>query len=170
MKPDPPDPLWKEELSFREADERYVSRRQFGKFLVLTSAGMFAGNAWLLVRSWLKQARKYPATVVARIDEVPPGGVKVFNYPGPDDPCLLVRPDADTIVAYGQKCPHLSCAVVYAPKRDRLECPCHHGVFSVRTGRVLAGPPPRPLARIRLEHRGQDIVAVGVDGSDGEEA
>ncbi|MCC6993802.1 MAG: Rieske 2Fe-2S domain-containing protein [Deltaproteobacteria bacterium] len=160
------DALWREELSFREEDERYVSRRQFGKFLTLTSLAMFAGNVWLLLRSMMrKDDTELPETVVARIDEVAPGGVKVFNYPGPDDPCLLVRPDAETFVAYDQKCTHLSCAVVYAPRRDVLECPCHHGFFSVRTGQVLAGPPPRPLPRIRLVRRGDHIVAVGkVDG------
>ena len=31
------------------ADERYVNRRQFAKFLALTSLGMFAGNLWILV-------------------------------------------------------------------------------------------------------------------------
>ena len=37
--------LWQDEFSIDTADERYVSRRQFTKFLVLTSLGMFAGNA-----------------------------------------------------------------------------------------------------------------------------
>ena len=46
-------PLWREEVSIFAADERYVNRRQFAKFLVLTSAGMFVGNAWILLRSWL---------------------------------------------------------------------------------------------------------------------
>ena len=45
------DPLWKEEFSVRTADERYVTRRQLTKFLVLTSFGMFVGNLWILVRS-----------------------------------------------------------------------------------------------------------------------
>jgi len=45
------EPLWQDEFSIHTADERYVSRRQFTKFLVLTSLGMFAGNAWILVRS-----------------------------------------------------------------------------------------------------------------------
>jgi len=35
----PSEPLWKEEFSVRTADERYVTRRQLTKFLVLTSLG-----------------------------------------------------------------------------------------------------------------------------------
>ncbi len=53
-------PLWREEFSVRSGDESYVSRRQFGKFLVLTSLGMLAGNLWILVRSWLRRPPDYP--------------------------------------------------------------------------------------------------------------
>ncbi len=70
--------------------------------------------------------------------------------------------------AYSQKCTHLSCAVVYSPERDRLECPCHDGVFSVATGAVEQGPPPRPLQRIELEQRPDGIYAVGI-GEDGDD-
>jgi nitrite reductase/ring-hydroxylating ferredoxin subunit len=155
-------PLWREEFSVHGADERYVNRRQFAKFLVLTSLGMFAGNLWILVKGWLARAPVYPRRAVARRDEVPVGGVKLFPYPGPTDPCILLRRAAEEWVAFGQKCTHLSCAVYYARREDRLECPCHEGYFSARDGRVLQGPPQRPLPRIALERRGEEILAVGV--------
>jgi nitrite reductase/ring-hydroxylating ferredoxin subunit len=157
-------PLWRDEFSIHAAEERYVSRRQFGKFLVLTSLGMFAGNVWILVRSWLRGEPAYVPRVVARASEIPVGGVKLFSYPGPHDPCILVRPDAETFVAFSQKCTHLSCAVYYEAPRGRLECPCHEGYFSVRDGSVLQGPPPRPLPRIALERRGDELVALRVEG------
>ena len=91
------------------------------------------------------------------------GGVKLFRYPGPEDPCILIRRGEDEYVAFSQKCTHLSCAVYYAPNRDRLECPCHEGYFSVRDGRVLQGPPQRPLPRVVLERRGDALLAVGMD-------
>jgi len=46
---------------------------------------------------------------------------------------------------------------------DRLACPCHEGYFSVRDGRVLQGPPQRPLPRVMLQRRGDALVAVGMD-------
>jgi Rieske Fe-S protein len=166
-------PLWREEMSFRQAEERYVGRRQFGRFLVLTSVAMFAGNVWIWLRRGLHRAAERPAQVVAvaaAAGAVPVGGVKLFNYPGPNDPCLLIRRSEDDYVAFQQKCTHLSCAVVYAPERDRLECPCHQGYFSARTGAVLQGPPPRPLPRIRLQRRGGDLVAVGFEPPPGGES
>jgi len=161
------DSLWREEVSFRQAEERYVSRRQFGRFLVLTSLGMFVGNVWIWARAQARRVPEFLARTVARASEIPIGGVKVFNYPGPDDPCLLIRRSQDQYVAFQQKCTHLSCAVVYSAARDRIECPCHEGYFSAETGAVLQGPPPRPLARIRLERRGEELVALAVESETG---
>ena len=156
-------PLWREEFSIDDAEERYVSRRQFGKFLTLASLAMFAGNLWLLVRSWLRREPLYRPHAIARVDEIPVGGVRLFAYPAAQDACILLRPDANTFLAFSQKCTHLSCAVYYAPEKDRLECPCHEGFFDARTGRVLQGPPQRPLPRIVLERRGDSLFARGID-------
>jgi Rieske Fe-S protein len=158
------EPLWREEVSVFAADERHVGRRQFAKFLVLTSMGMFAGNLWLLAKSlFRKPAEALPAMPVARLSDLPVGAARVFEYPGPGDRNLLVRYAEDQWVAYSQKCTHLSCAVYYAHDQKKLVCPCHHGFFAVEDGRVLQGPPPRPLPRIVLERRGDQLVAVGVD-------
>ena len=146
-------------------DERYVTRRQFAKFLTLTSLGMFAGNAWILAKSLLHRAPVYPTVPVATLDEVPVGGVKLFTYPTPQDPCILVRAGAEVYVAYSQICTHLSCAVFFSAATRRLECPCHQGSFSIADGSVIAGPPPRPLPRVVLDRRGQDLVATGMEGA-----
>lgn len=166
MKPvETEEPLWREEVSFRQAEERYVGRRQFGRFLLLTSAAMFAGNVWIWLRSKTRKLAELPRRAIATVGSIPVGGVALFNYPGPNDPCLLIRRGEDDYVAFEQKCTHLSCAVVYAPERDRLECPCHQGYFSATTGAVLQGPPPRPLPRIRLEREGRALVADGFERS-----
>ena len=155
---------WREEFSVDAPEDAYVLRRQFTKFLVLTSFGMACGNGWIWLRSLLAKERPaYPETVVARRSELTAGSVKMFSYPGPQDPCILVRRANGSLAAFSQKCTHLSCAVYYAAARDRLECPCHEGYFSPEDGRVLQGPPPRPLPKIRLALRGDDIVAVGVE-------
>ncbi len=159
------EPLWRDEFSVRTADERYVSRRQFAKFLVLTSLGMFVGNVWILVRSLLHREPSYPVQPVGRVGEIPVGGVKLFTYPTPQDHCILVRTAEDSYVAYSQKCTHLSCAVYYSAERNRLECPCHVGIFAIRDGSVIAGPPARPLPRVLLETRGTELVATGIKGS-----
>src|SRR6187551_2491034 len=77
-------PLWQDEFSVFTADERYVSRRQFAKFLTLTSFAMLAGNVWILARSWFYRAPSFPEQAVAQAGEIPVGGVKTFAYPTGD--------------------------------------------------------------------------------------
>src|SRR5579885_1376170 len=83
-------PLWQDEFSVFTADERYVNRRQFTKFLTLTSLGMLAGNVWILVRSLVYRPMSYARQAIAKLGEIPVGGVKLFTFPRAEDPCILV--------------------------------------------------------------------------------
>src|SRR6516225_6804977 len=158
-----PEPLWRDEFAIQAATERYVTRRQFSKFLVLTSLGMFIGNLWILVRSWFATAKpSFPSTPISTAN-LGVGEVTLFSYPTPADPCILIRTAAESFVAYSQKCTHLSCAVYFSKEQNRLECPCHEGYFSVADGSVLQGPPPRPLPRISLKRDGNNVIATGVE-------
>ena len=156
--------LWEEEFSVSTTEQGYVERRQFGRFLLLTSGAMFAGQLWLVAKGWLSKATAsvWPRKTIANTGELPIGAAKVFQYPGPGDDCLLVRVDDNRYVAYSQKCTHLSCAVIYSAGKKRLECPCHEGYFSIEDGHVLQGPPPRPLPKVELEIREGQVAAVGI--------
>jgi Rieske Fe-S protein len=157
-------PLWTDEFPVHSAQDAYVLRRQFTKFLVLTSTGMFAGNVWIWVKALMAaDAGELPAVALGPSSDVPIGGVKLFTYPTPQDPCILIRKVDGRLAAFSQKCTHLSCAVYYAADRNRLECPCHEGYFSVETGRVLQGPPPRPLPRVRVVEENGQILATGIE-------
>jgi nitrite reductase/ring-hydroxylating ferredoxin subunit len=157
-------PLWQDEFSVYTANERYVNRRQFTKFLTLTSFGMMVGNLWILAKSMLNRRPSYSRVAIAALDEIPVGGVKTFNYPTANDPCILVRIAVDQFVAFSQKCTHLSCAVFYEREQNRLECPCHQGFFSIADGAVLQGPPQRPLPRVALEKESGRLIAVRMEG------
>ena len=130
---------------------------------MLTSFGMVAGNGWIWLKALTAEERhEWPQAVVGRVSEIAPGTVRFFAYPSPTDPCILVRRTNGEFTAFSQKCTHLSCAVYYSAAKDRLECPCHEGYFSAANGRVLQGPPPRPLPQVQLETRGDELVAVGL--------
>jgi Rieske Fe-S protein len=134
------------------------------KFLVLTSGAFTAGHVWLGVQNWWRRRRGRPEMRrVAALGDIPPGGSLAFAYPGEHDTCVMTRLADGSLVAYGQKCTHLSCAVIPRIDDNTLHCPCHEGVFDLRSGRPIAGPPRRPLPRIALEIRGADVVATGVE-------
>jgi Rieske Fe-S protein len=156
--------LWRDEFSVFDERERFVNRRQLIKFLTLTSLGMFAGNIWILVKSWFRHGETYPHLTIARAAEIPVGGVKLFRYPNSKEQCLLVRITENDYAAYSQKCTHLSCAVYYSREDNQLICPCHNGRFSIRNGAVIQGPPTRALPHVLLERRGDEIIATGMSG------
>jgi nitrite reductase/ring-hydroxylating ferredoxin subunit len=136
------------------------TRRSFAKSIAITIGAVLAGSL-ITLREWYR-SRSAPAVVIAHTDEIPVGATKIFQYPTDVAPCILVRTGESSYVAYSRICTHNSCPVFYRPDESAFECRCHGGLFSVTDGSVLAGPPPRPLPRIRLAVRGKDILAVGI--------
>jgi Rieske Fe-S protein len=143
---------WKQDFPVPSAEDSYVTRREFTKFLGLTSIAFFIGTCAAAGRKLVKRltSTREPALAIADIGEVPIGGYKLFRYPTKDHPCILLRLAEDKFVAYDQRCTHLSCPVFFDAARNQLECPCHEGFFSVEDGRPLAGPPKRALAQLSV--------------------
>lgn len=157
-------PHWRQDFPIDMPQDQYVARRDFMKFMILTSTAFAAGQLWIGVQNWLRRRRSRPEIMqIASLGQLPVGGAMAFSYPGADDRCLLMRPSAGVLVAFNQECTHLSCAVLPKMDEGRLYCPCHHGVFDLASGRPLAGPPQRPLSRVQLQVRGEAIYATGVE-------
>ena len=73
---------------------------------------------------------------------------------------LIVLEDANQkLHALSAKCTHEGCTVQYVPGDSVIWCACHNGRFDL-TGRVLAGPPPRPLERYACEREADGTVVV----------
>jgi Rieske Fe-S protein len=140
-------------------EDSFITRREFTKFLGLTSIAFFAGTLMAAGRKLWKRvaARDTAGTQVTTIDEVSVGGYKLFRYPTENDPCILLRLEPQKFVAFNQNCTHLSCPVLFNASSRQLECPCHKGFFSAEDGRVLTGPPKRPLEALSVSVRGDRI-------------
>jgi len=142
-------------------EAQHVSRREFAKFLCLVSGGLAVGNAWVAVKDRLFPPFSIKGEVfVCQTGDVPVGGTHPFHIEGTKIPYILIRPRQDEWYAYEQKCTHLSCAVFYSPKDDKIQCPCHNGWFDARSGNVLQGPPPRPLPRLEVILKGDRIFVA----------
>jgi nitrite reductase/ring-hydroxylating ferredoxin subunit len=157
-------PNWRKDFPIDWAVDQYVARRDFAKFLVLTSGAFVAGQAWIAAQNIARHKRPPPPRArIASTHEISVGTSRVFAYPTEHDPCLLLCVEPGVLLAYSQACTHLSCAVVPRIEDGVLHCPCHDGYFDLKTGRNIAGPPPRPLPRIELTVEGDDVFAVGVE-------
>jgi Rieske Fe-S protein len=54
----------------------------------------------------------------------------------------------DEFVAISTRCMHLGCPVRWVTPSQRFVCPCHGGVYDA-IGKVVGGPPVRPLDRFK---------------------
>jgi len=62
---------------------------------------------------------------------------------------IYVDREGEGYRALHSTCSHLGCKVNWDDGTKQFKCPCHGGVYD-REGRVLAGPPPRPLQRLAV--------------------
>lgn len=156
-------PVWRRDFAIDWPQDAFVERRDFVKFLVLTSFAFTVGQFWIATRNWWRRrSGGLEAVRIASMSELPVGTVRTFSYPSSTDPCVLIRPAESVLIAYGQKCTHLSCAVLPDVKTSTIRCPCHDGLFDLPTGRPIAGPPRRPLTRVLLEVHGGEVYATGL--------
>ncbi|MFP3881948.1 MAG: ubiquinol-cytochrome c reductase iron-sulfur subunit [Actinomycetota bacterium] len=153
-------PIWRRDFPYTSEGEDEVTRREFTKYLVFASAAFAGGGGLVSLWSSLRTIETGEPREIVPLDEVEVGGSYLFDYPGPNDPAILVRPEADILLGFSQKCTHLGCVVFWSADESVFECPCHEGFFNLE-GRPIAGPPERPLARIELETRDGVVWATG---------
>ncbi len=73
---------------------------------------------------------------------------------------VLVLKDRDErLYALSAKCTHEGCTVQFVPGESVIWCACHNARFDMQ-GRVLAGPPPRPLERFVVDRDDQGTIVV----------
>jgi Rieske Fe-S protein len=70
----------------------------------------------------------------------------VWPEEAPQMGTFISRKSDGSFEVFHTHCTHVGCPINWNPSAQRFFSPCHGGVFD-RDGRVLAGPPPRPLDR-----------------------
>ncbi len=71
-----------------------------------------------------------------------------------------ITEDGRDFVAMSNICTHLGCRVRWVADQGEFFCPCHNGVFD-KTGKVVSGPPPRPLDRFEVKIENNDLYILG---------
>ncbi|MGA7992324.1 MAG: Rieske 2Fe-2S domain-containing protein [Thermoanaerobaculia bacterium] len=72
------------------------------------------------------------------------------------DRVLVLKDRSQKLLALSAKCTHEGCTVQFLPADSIVWCACHNGKFAL-DGRVISGPPPRPLAAFEV---GGDLKGV----------
>lgn len=74
-------------------------------------------------------------------------------------PVLLVRVDETKWSAVSGVCTHLNCTVQFHEQRSQVWCACHNGFYDL-AGKVVDGPPPKPLEEFDVHVRGEEVVVA----------
>ena len=134
------------------------SRRQFFQWVITTAAAFIGlGLAVPLVGYVIYPALKRRARSwvnVAAVDELSAGNPKQLDYVATIQDGYLetktqkavwaVKQDDGQVTVFSPICTHLGCGYHWDAADRKFKCPCHGSVYDL-TGRVLAGPAPRPL-------------------------
>lgn len=75
-----------------------------------------------------------------------PLAAQVWPYETPQVALYVLKHGGGKFTLFHIHCTHVGCPVQWNSQAGRFFSPCHGGVFD-KDGRVLAGPPPRPLDR-----------------------
>ena len=93
-------------------------------------------------------------------NEATPVTVRVTRQDGytqaVDRQVIFLVKSAGGIKALSSTCTHLGCRVSWDTDAKQFKCPCHGGVYD-KTGAVVAGPPPAPLASLMTRVDGDQV-------------
>jgi Rieske Fe-S protein len=143
-----------------EAPQRQITnRREVLRVLVATTgAAMITGQLSGCVRN------DDPATsadsVSVALNELAPGVRVQVDLGG--EPVEVLRTESG-ISARSLLCSHVGCVVEWREGEQVYHCPCHEGRYDSR-GRVLSGPPPRPLEEFPVELQGEAVIIRRTSG------
>jgi Rieske Fe-S protein len=127
----------------------------------LLGSGIIASLASFLypVAKFLRPPRVPEAPVnevtVTGASQIAPNSARIVRFG--TKPVLLIRVNETEWRAFGATCTHLDCTVQYRSESQQIWCACHNGLYDLN-GRVVSGPPPRPLDEFLVRARGDEVV------------
>lgn len=140
-----------------------ISRRHFTQVGVAAVGACYAAALGYPIYRYLgtpaRRAGELGAvnTVTIPLAELPgPGSALMFRFG--TKPTMLIHHADGTLVCFDAVCTHLGCTVQFQPEEGRILCACHSGVYDMRTGANVAGPPPKPLPAYNVETSHGDVV------------
>jgi len=130
---------------------RFLSQAVMGFGLLFGMGTLALRFAQFLIPS--PKPKGFVAVLIGAESQVPVGEALSMDLSSQK---IMVLKTDEGVVAFSRRCTDLGCLVSWNKAREQFVCPCHQGVFD-KTGRNIAGPPPRPLDRFEVVKRGEQL-------------
>jgi len=139
------------------------TRRELLNYIIGISGAAFASSIIFPTLKYIIPPKGTDVDIskitAAKVGELPPNSAKVFRFG--NKPAILVNTPQGVLKAFTAVCPHLNCTVQYSQEASYILCACHNGKFDLN-GKVISGPPPKPLEEYKVNVTGQDIIVSKV--------
>ena len=93
----------------------------------------------------------YRSAVITIVNGIGESG-KTTVYARQGNPEINPEESSSEYIAISTRCAHLGCPVRFVEASSTFICPCHGGVYDFE-GKVIGGPPVRPLDRFQTRVR-----------------
>ena len=149
-----------------KVEESYIVRRRFLSSMLAGGGGALGTAVAVPLTYYAGNLREEPPLAFLAIPkaeyDLAPGKAKLMMYGR--IPALLIRtpkPESALKVLVAI-CTHLDCTVGYKEDENRIFCACHEGYYDV-DGRVLAGPPPKPLREFHQKELADGTLVIALE-------
>lgn len=136
-----------------------LTRKEFLDYAIGASGAALAGSILFPMLKYITPPMGLETDIskvtAAKIVELLPNSAKIFRFG--NKPAILVNTPDGTLKAFSAVCTHLNCTVQYSPETRHIWCACHNGHFDLN-GKVISGPPPKPLEEFKVNVQGEDII------------
>lgn len=139
------------------------TRKEFLNYIISVSGAALAGSVLFPMLKYITPPEggdiDVSKVIAAKAGELAKNSAKIFRFG--NKPAILVNTPQGMLKAFSAVCTHLNCTVQYSQEASHILCACHNGKFDLN-GKVISGPPPRPLEEYMVSVVGEDIIASKV--------
>ncbi|MEK6715020.1 MAG: ubiquinol-cytochrome c reductase iron-sulfur subunit [Candidatus Omnitrophota bacterium] len=141
------------------------TRKEFLNYLIGISGAALAGSTLFPLVKYIMPPEGVDRDIdvsqvnAAKVGELMPNSAKIFRFG--NKPAILLNTPQGVFKAFSAVCTHLNCTVQYSQETSHIICACHNGHFDLN-GKVISGPPPKPLEEYKVYVAGEDIIVSKV--------
>lgn len=147
--------------------EHELSRKEFITYAIPGFAAVWSLMAAYPIYRYLEPKEgegeahtKVGSVNLGEANKIPKGSGQNFRFGS--TPAIITHTEDGEFHAFKAVCTHLGCTVQFRQDKQDIWCACHGGCYDAGSGKNIAGPPPKPLDKLKVAiENGNLVVSEG---------